>query len=76
MSTLHDELAAGSGTGCKVCHYLSGLRPADQAEWDAELRQPVKVIGNTAVVNALAKRGLDVTEAAVRRHRGRHVVAR
>lgn len=71
--TLHDELTGGSPPACKLCAYLSGLAPSEAEEWQTELREPVNVIGNTAVVRALAKRGVDLTEVSVRRHRARHV---
>lgn len=72
MSVLHDELAAGP-TGCKVCTFLATLTPAEATEWQAELKLPVKVIGNTAVVLALRRRKVEVSETGVRRHRDRHV---
>lgn len=70
--TLHSELAAGP-TGCKVCTYVAGLPAGQAAEWQAELKLPVKVIGNTSVVLALKRRGIHIEEASVRRHRTNHV---
>lgn len=72
MPSLHDELAGGSAPACKVCAYLGTLTPAEAGEWHAELAKPVAVIGNTAIVNALKRRGITVTETSVRRHRSRH----
>ena len=68
--SLHDELATPST--CRLCAFLAGLAPSEAAEWRAELALPVTTIGNTAVVNALIRRDVDITEASVRRHRGRH----
>lgn len=71
--SLHDELVgAAPGNACKVCSYLSRLPISEADEWDEELARPVAVVGNTTVVNALARRGVSVTESAVRRHRVRH----
>lgn len=72
-SPLHAELAASNATGCKVCAFLATCLPGVAVDWQDELRLPVAVVGNTAVVSALKRRGVDVTEASVRRHRGRHV---
>ena len=70
MSSLHDELAAS--VPCKVCDYLYGLLPQERDAWVAELALPVTKVGNTAVVRALARRGVTVTETSVRRHRAKH----
>lgn len=72
MSGLHSELAAGSAPGCKVCAFIDGLTPSEQAEWNVELALPIKVVGNLAVERALKRRGVIVTEASVRRHRRNH----
>lgn len=71
MPKLHDELAFQS-TACVLCSYLDGLDPAAAAEWRSELAQPVRVVGHTAVVNALARRNVRVSETSIRRHRRRH----
>lgn len=71
--TLHSELTAGTPVGCLLCAYLSGLAPSEQEDWQRELALPVTEVGNTAVVAVLAKRGVDLTEASVRRHRKAHV---
>ena len=71
--SLHDELAGDTNLPCKVCSYLSTLTAAEAAEWGRELALPIKVVGNTAVVIALARRGVQVTETSVRRHRAKHV---
>lgn len=73
MPSLHAELAGDSKPACKMCAYLSTLSSSEAAEWQAELALPVTVVGNTAVVNALKRRNVDVTEMSVRRHRSRHV---
>ena len=70
MSSLHDELSVGPA--CKVCAYLSTLTPEKAHEWSAELALPVSEVGNAAVVAALTRRGVIVTETSVRRHRTRH----
>lgn len=57
---------------CKVCAFLKSLPLAQAAEWADEMRLPVNVIGNTAVIIALRKRDVDITEASVRRHRRYH----
>lgn len=69
--SLHDELAGTSFT-CKVCAFLTTLPPSEAVEWGRELALPVNIIGNQAVVSAIARRGIDLTEASVRRHRSRH----
>jgi hypothetical protein len=70
---LHDELAGDPpGNACKLCAYLASLTTAECDEWCAELSLPISVVGNTAVVRALARRGVNVSEGAVRRHRNRH----
>lgn len=71
MPSLHAELAAGS-SGCKVCGYLNSLTPAEKAEWRAELALSVKVVPHLTVERALLKRGIEVSEASVRRHRRNH----
>jgi hypothetical protein len=73
VGSLHATLTAASKPTCKLCAYLATLSTADAAEWQAELALPVNIVGNTAVVNELARRGCDLTEMAVRRHRSRHV---
>lgn len=72
IGSLHAELTDATVVPCKVCAYLSSLAPSEAAEWARELAYPVAVIGNTAVVMALAKRGVQVTETSVRRHRAKH----
>lgn len=72
MPSLFEELASGSAPACKVCAYLSNLAPSEQMEWHAELSKSVSQVGNTAVVTALARRGVRLTEVSVRRHRSRH----
>lgn len=72
MPSLHDELAGASASACKVCTYLTTLPAAEAEEWTTELARPVTVVGHTAVVNALARRRIAVTETSVRRHRSRH----
>lgn len=73
MPSLHDELRAETGEyTCKVCAYIDTLSAGEQDAWFKELASPVKVVGNTAVVNALKRRGVTVTETSVRRHRSRH----
>lgn len=67
---LHDELSAT--TPCKVCAYLETLPPSEADEWARELALPVSIVGNTAVVRALSRRKVEVTETSVRRHRNRH----
>jgi hypothetical protein len=69
--SLHDELV--SAPTCKLCAFLDSLTPSEAVEWQAELAMSVSVIGHTAVLNALRRRGTIVTEAAVRRHRSNHV---
>lgn len=73
MFHLHDELSAATKqTGCRICAYLATLTDNERETWQSELALPVNVIGHTAVVNALRKRGVAVTETSVRRHRTRH----
>ena len=72
--SLHEELASGSLPACLLCRYMTTLAPSEQTEWTVELREPVTVVGNTAVVKALKRRGVDISEAAVRRHRSNHLV--
>lgn len=71
--TLHARLVGRSKPACKLCAYLGDLAPSEAGEWQLELALPVSVVGNTAVVNELARLGVDVTEMSVRRHRSRHV---
>jgi hypothetical protein len=70
---LHTELTGGTVTPCKVCAYLGSLDPMLAEEWQQELALPVSEVGNTAVVTALKRRSVIVTEASVRRHRRSHV---
>jgi len=70
--SLHDELAGDTNVPCKVCAYLATLKAAEAAEWSRELALPINTVGNTAVVTALARRGVSVTETSVRRHRAKH----
>lgn len=72
MSSLSEELASGSAPACKVCAYIESLAFSEQKEWHDELSKPVSAVGNTAVVNALHRRGVILTEVSVRRHRTRH----
>lgn len=75
---LHEELTADSPTsGCKVCTFLANMDTDVEGlkEWDTELALPVTIISHKAVVKALQKRGVEVTEASVRRHRSNHVAA-
>jgi hypothetical protein len=74
--SLHDELVAGSaGTACKLCAYIASLDASWAEEWVVELALPADIIGHTAVVQALRLRGIALTEASVRRHRGGHHAA-
>lgn len=67
--SIRDELVAGTATGCKLCAFISVQDEDAQGEWRAALALPVKVVGNLSVVRALARRGLAIDEASVRRHR-------
>jgi len=71
MTTLHDELADGSPAACKLCNFL-GHNPEVAEEWARELALPVTLVGNTSVVLALKRRGVNIEEASVRRHRRNH----
>lgn len=75
MSTgLHEELTRESRAGgCKVCAFLLTLPAEAQLEWQAELSYPASIVGNEAVVRALARRGVKLMEPSVRRHRSHHV---
>ncbi len=70
--SLHDELTRATVVPCKVCGYLATLHTAEAQDWARELALPIATVGNTAVVIALARRGVDVTETSVRRHRAKH----
>ena len=70
MTSLSEELAPSSG--CRVCSFLAALPAREAAEWRGELGKPVNQVGNTSVVRALAKRGVILNEASVRRHRVNH----
>lgn len=73
MSTLHAELVAeGPPTACRICAFISTLSPVEAADWANELRLPVSVVSNVAVVRALRKRGINLAETSVRRHRSNH----
>jgi len=72
MPGLHEELTGGGVAQCRLCQFLRSLSLIEAAEWKAELREPVSVIAHVSVVNALARRGVDITETSVRRHRARH----
>jgi hypothetical protein len=67
---LYQELL-DEGAICKVCSFLGKLLPTEAVEWRAALKRLPRV-ANTAVVRALAKRGVTLSEASVRRHRARH----
>lgn len=71
--SLAEELQAGTSSACKLCSYLTTLTTAEAGDWQEQLRRPVNQIGHTAVVTALKRRGVDLTEVSVRRHRSRHV---
>lgn len=71
--SLHAELAGATAPACKVCAFLSNFAPSEVAEWQVELALPINLVSNTAVVNALRRRGESITEASVRRHRSNHV---
>jgi hypothetical protein len=71
-TSLHDELIGLNDHSCKVCVFLSQLSPDLEEEWVRELALPVKEIGNTAIVRALARRGIQIDETSVRRHRRNH----
>jgi len=73
LGDLHGELTSGSAPACKVCAYMCTLAPSEAAEWNTELSLPVGVVSNAVVVRALARRGVDLQEASVRRHRTNHV---
>lgn len=74
MPTLHDELVGESVRGaCKVCTFLSRLDPATRAEWEREVSLPVETISHAAIVVAMKRRGTNIEEASVRRHRRNHV---
>lgn len=70
--SLHEELQAGSQSACILCKFLAGESDKDLAEWWTELRLPVREVANMAVVRALKRRGVEITEASVRRHRENH----
>jgi hypothetical protein len=71
--TLHERLTGGPVSGCTLCVYIDTLPADEQAEWNKELGLPVTVVGNTAVVNELARVKIATSETSVRRHRTRHV---
>ena len=74
MSSLHAELVGDSkGGACKVCTFLSRLDPATRAEWEQEIALPPTEVAHTAIVVALRRRMVSITEASVRRHRSDHV---
>ena len=62
----------GVTPACKVCAYLTTLSPAERTEWQQELALPVSIVGHTVVLNALKRRGLDIEDPSVRRHRRNH----
>ena len=74
MSSLREELEGGSAPACKLCAFLSDvdMDVEDPAEWKRELARPVTVVANIAVVRALKRRGIALSEASVRRHRMNH----
>ena len=72
MSGLHEELTGDSAPACKLCVFVAALDAFSRSEWQRELALPVTVIANVAVVNALKRRGTELTEASVRRHRANH----
>jgi uroporphyrinogen-III synthase len=73
VSTLHEELTASPVSACKLCQFLRTLPLYQQAEWQREMQLPVREVGNEAIVRALTKRGVDLSEVSVRRHRKRHL---
>lgn len=71
--SLHEELTAGS-SACKVCTFLANLPESESAaEWVTELALPATIVSHTAVMRALRKRGVEVTESSIKRHRSNHV---
>ena len=72
MAGLREELTGGGIAQCRLCQFLRTLESPDADEWRAVLREPVSVIAHTSVVTALTRRGVDITETSVRRHRARH----
>ena len=71
--TPHDELTGPPKGGCRICAYLRTLPIVVSMEWEAELALPVTEVGNSKVVEALFRRGVDIDETSVRRHRRNHV---
>lgn len=76
MMNLQQELAADSAAKCKLCAYLDTLPFPEADTWDSELAKPLTAVGNTAVVRALGRRGIVLTESGVRRHRSKHSAVR
>lgn len=72
MTALAEELAAESGPSCKLCFYVAHLPADEKADWEGALAEPPARIGHTAVMRVLRKRGIYLSEAAVRRHRANH----
>ena len=74
MTSLHAELVEETkGGACRVCTYVLGLPPLDQAVWTTEIALPLTIVSHMALVVALKRRGVSITEASVRRHRSNHV---
>lgn len=70
--SLHEELVNESIAQCRICSWLQLQPQADQEEWRAELAQPVSVISHASVQRALKKRGVNLSNSAVHRHRANH----
>ena len=71
MTTIMQELMQDSSQ-CRICTFLLGLSQEDRAEWQKGLAFSTDSVSHSNVVRALARRGVYLTEASVRRHRRNH----
>ena len=68
LDDMHSEQKATvKGPRCTVCTAVESLSKQDRADLEQALED--KFIFSTVIVRVLAKRGIEVSEAAVSRHR-------
>jgi len=70
-TTIMQELMQDSSQ-CRICTFLLGLSDEDREQWRKGLSFSTDAVSHANVVRALARRGVYLTEASVRRHRARH----
>jgi hypothetical protein len=60
------------GNSCHICTWVKAQPIPVQEEWHTELAKPAEVVSHMSVLRALERRGVDVIESGVKRHRRNH----